>query len=154
MIVTTHMNKKNRQVIEEFRANRGVVTVTPPNGPVLLLHTRGARTGRPLLTPLIYRQHDDCYVVLASMGGWKTNPAWYYNLLAHPDVLIEVGTDTLEVRAIVTTGEERERLFALHAQAYPQFDYYQAKTKRLIPVILLQPRLAEAAPPIESAPSF
>jgi deazaflavin-dependent oxidoreductase (nitroreductase family) len=133
------MNKKNRQVIEEFRANKGIVTVTPPNGPILLLHTVGARTGRPSLTPLIYRQDGDRYIVLASMGGWKTNPAWYYNLLAHPNVMIEVGAETIEARPIVATGEERERLFALHAEAYPQFDYYQGKTKRVIPVVILQP---------------
>ena len=134
------LSKKNRQVIEEFRANDGVVIVTPPHGPVLLLHSTGAKTGRELVTPLIYRQDGDSYVVAASMGGWKTNPAWYYNLVAHPEASIEVGTRTLPVRAVVTEGAERERLFALHCEAYKQFDYYQGKTKRVIPVVVLTPR--------------
>jgi deazaflavin-dependent oxidoreductase (nitroreductase family) len=131
------VNKKNRQVIEEFRANGGVVTVTPPNGPILLLHTRGARTGREVLTPLIYRKDGGRFVVLASMGGWKRNPAWYYNLVANPEATIEVGAEVLAVRARVTSGEERERLFGLHAEAFPQFAYYQGKTTRLIPVVVL-----------------
>jgi deazaflavin-dependent oxidoreductase (nitroreductase family) len=134
------MNAKTRQVIEEFRAGGGVVTVRPPNGPILLLHTRGAKTGRALVTPLIYRRDGDDYVVLASMGGWKTNPAWYYNLVANPDAFIEVGADAFEAAASVVEGEERARLLALHAEAYPQFEYYQGKTKRRIPVILLRRR--------------
>ena len=135
------LNAKNRQVIEEFRANRGKVTVKPPNGPILLLHTKGARTGKPVVTPLIYRSEDDAYVVLASRGGWKANPAWYYNLVANPDAFIEVGPTAFAVRAEIAEGEERDRLFALHAQAYPQFDYYQGKTRRRIPVIVLRRRV-------------
>ena len=132
------MNQKNRQVIEEFRANAGTVSVTPPNGPVLLLHTKGARTGRECLTPLIYRREGDSYVVAASMGGWKTNPAWYYNLVANPEAWIEVGAESFKVAAKVAAGGERDRLFALHAQTYPQFEYYQGKTKRTIPVVVLE----------------
>ena len=134
------MGTKNQQVIDKFRANAGVVTVTPPNGPVLLLHSKGAKTGRELVTPLIYRPDGDSYVVLASMGGWKTNPAWYYNLVVHPNASIEVGTQTLNVTAVVADGAERQRLFTLHCETYPQFAYYQGKTKRQIPVIVLTPR--------------
>jgi deazaflavin-dependent oxidoreductase (nitroreductase family) len=133
------MNRKNRQVIEEFRANGGVVTVRPPHGPVLLLHTKGARTGRDCLTPLIYRPDGDRYVVAASMGGWKRNPDWYYNLLANPRAFIEVGSEAFAVTAEVALGDERDRLFALHTAAYPQFDYYQRKTKRVIPIVILTP---------------
>ena len=131
---------KNQQVIDEFRANAGVVTVTPPNGPVLLLHSKGAKTGRELVTPLIYRREGDSYVVLASMGGWKTNPAWYYNLVANNEASIEVGTQKVDVTAVVASGADRERLFALHCETYPQFAYYQGKTKRQIPVVVLTPR--------------
>jgi deazaflavin-dependent oxidoreductase (nitroreductase family) len=134
------LSQKNRQVIEEFRANGGVVTVKPPNGPILLLHTRGAKTGRPVVTPLIYRPEGDSFVVLASMGGWKTNPAWYYNLVANPEASIEVGAQTLDVTAAVAEGLERARLFELHCATYPQFAYYQSKTKRAIPVVVLTPR--------------
>jgi len=114
-----------------------VVTITPPNGPILLLHTTGAKTGRQCLTPLIYGMDGPRYVVLASMGGWKTNPAWYYNLVANPRVMIEVCAETFAATAVVAGGEERERLFALHAQAYPQFTYYQGKTRRRIPVVTI-----------------
>ena len=132
------MNAKNRQVIEEFRANGGVVNVRPPNGPVLLLHTVGAKSGRHLVTPLIYRADGDDYVVLASMGGWKMNPAWYHNLVANPEAFIEVGREQFAVTALIAEGEERDRLFALHAAEYPQCDYYQTKTSRRIPVVVLR----------------
>ena len=132
------MNAKNRQVIEEFRANGGVVNVRPPNGPILLLHTVGAKSGRHLVTPLIYRADGDDYVVLASMGGWKRNPAWYHNLIANPEAFIEVGREQIAVTAEIVEGEERDRLFALHATEYPQFDYYQTKTSRRIPVVVLR----------------
>ena len=134
------VGSKNQQVIDELRANAGVVTITPPNGPVLLLRSKGAKTGRELVTPLIYRPEGDSYVVLASMGGWKTNPAWYYNLVANPGASIEVGTQTLDVLAEVAEGAERERLFAVHCETYPQFAYYQGKTKRQIPVVVLKRR--------------
>jgi deazaflavin-dependent oxidoreductase (nitroreductase family) len=132
------LNQKNRQVIEEFRANGGVVTVTPPRGPVLLLHSRGARTGREYVTPLMYMEDGSRYVIFASMGGWRRNPDWYYNLVANPDASIEVGTEVLRVTAVVTEGEERDLLFARQAAEYPQFAYYQGKTTRKIPVIVLQ----------------
>jgi deazaflavin-dependent oxidoreductase (nitroreductase family) len=132
------MNQKNRQVIDEFRAGRGVVTVTPPRGPVLILHTRGARSGRACETPLMFTRDGGRYVILASRGGSAKNPDWYYNLLAHPDALIEVGAGSLAVTASVAVGEERERLFAMQAEVYPQFAYYQSKTRRVIPVIVLE----------------
>lgn len=141
------MNKKNRQVIEEFRANDGNVIVRPPNGPILLLHTRGARTGRPCLTPLIYRQDGERFVILASRGGWKTNPAWYYNLRAHPNAWIEVGSRLLPVTATIERGEARQELFDRHAEAYPQFAFYQGKTSRRIPVITLTPAEPHGPPP-------
>ena len=134
------MNQKNQQVIQEFRASGGVVSVTPPRGPVLLLHTKGAKTGRDCLTPLMYLQDGDRQVIFASMGGWRRNPDWYYNLLANPEASIEVGAEVFGVTAVVIQGEERDRLFARQAKAYPQFAYYQGKTTRVIPVIALQRR--------------
>ncbi len=148
------MNAKNRQVIEEFRANGGIVNVRPPNGPILLLHTLGAKSRRHLVTPLIYRSDGDDYVVLASMGGWKTNPAWYHNLVANPGAFIEVGTERVEVTAVIVQGEERDRLFVRHAEAYPQFDYYQRKTSRQIPVIVLRRRPAGSTSPCAGAPGW
>jgi deazaflavin-dependent oxidoreductase (nitroreductase family) len=134
------VNQKNRQVIEEFRANGGVVSVSPPRGPVLLLHSRGARSGRECVTPLMYSEDGERYVVLASRGGSAKNPDWYYNLIANPEVSIEVGTEVLDVTAAVTQGEERQRLFDRQAETYTQFAYYQGKTRRLIPVVVLERR--------------
>ena len=132
------LNQKNRQVIDEFRANGGVVDVMPPRGPILLLHSKGARTGRECLTPLMYLKDGDRYVVYASKGGTPGNPDWYYNLVANPRTLIEVGVDVFAVMAVVARGEVREELFARQSADYPQFAYYQGKTKRRIPVIVLE----------------
>jgi len=74
------------------------------------------------------------------MGGWKRNPAWYYNLVANRDAWIEVGNENIAVTAVASEGQARERLFAQHAAAYPQFTYYQGKTSRKIPVIVLRPK--------------
>ncbi|MGE3844460.1 MAG: nitroreductase/quinone reductase family protein [Vicinamibacterales bacterium] len=134
------MNAKNRQVIEEFRANGGVVTVTPPNGPILILHSKGAKTGRECVTPLIYLKDGAHYLVAASMGGWRRNPDWYYNLVANPNAWIEVGELSVPVTSTITQDGQRDELFARHAAAYPQFAYYQGKTVRQIPMILLTPR--------------
>lgn len=145
------MNEKNRRVIEEFRSNAGVVTVTPPQGPVLLLHTKGARSGRPCLTPLMYTRSGDAYVIIASMGGWKRNPDWYYNLVANPGAVIEVrrdgGIEELPVTARIAAGAERDVLFARQAEEYPQFAYYQGKTSRIIPVVVLERRPVTAGAP-------
>jgi deazaflavin-dependent oxidoreductase (nitroreductase family) len=145
------LNQKNRQVIEEFRANGGIVTVKPPHGPVLILHTAGAKSGHECVTPLIYREDAGRYVIAASMGGWKRNPDWYYNILARPDdVWIEVGTQVLRVEPVVAQGEERDELFRRHCETYKQFAFYQGKTSRIIPVIVLVPgeamKLSEPLP--------
>ncbi len=130
------LNQKNRQVIDEFRANGGVVNVTPPRGPILLLHSKGSRTGRECLTPLMYMNDGGRYVIFASKGGTERNPDWYHNLVANPEASIEVGVEAFEVRAAVAEGPERDEFFARQAADYPQFDYYQGKTKRRIPVIV------------------
>jgi deazaflavin-dependent oxidoreductase (nitroreductase family) len=132
------MNQKNALVIEQFRANSGVVTVVPPRGPVLLLHTWGRKTGVERITPLMYLQDADRQVIFASMGGWKRNPDWYHNLVADPNVTVEVGTDVYNAIAVQVHGEERERLYETMASQFSQFALYKKKTKRLIPVIVLQ----------------
>jgi deazaflavin-dependent oxidoreductase (nitroreductase family) len=133
-------NDWNRQVIEEFRANRGNVDGMWEGRPLLLLTTTGARSGQPHTTPAMYLRDGDRLLVFASKGGAPTNPAWYHNLLAHPDVTVEVGPETFEATATVLRGEERDRLFAKQAELYPQFGEYQAKTTRTIPVIALERR--------------
>lgn len=129
----------NQQIISEFRANGGEVPSWGSSLPLLLLHHHGARTGVERVTPLAYLNDDGRYVVFASKAGAPTNPAWYHNLRAHPDVKIEVGRDTVAVTAREVTGEQRDRLFGEQAERSPQFAEYQQKTDRLIPVVVLTP---------------
>jgi deazaflavin-dependent oxidoreductase (nitroreductase family) len=130
----------NANVIEEFHANEGRVGGMFEGMPLLLLHHTGARSGERRINPVAYARDDGRYVVFASKGGAPTNPAWYHNLLAHPDTQIEVGTDTIDVSASEASGEERERLFRAQAGRSPQFAEYERKTDRVIPVIVLTPR--------------
>ena len=125
----------NQHVIDEFRANDGVVSGRGSS--LLLLTTTGAKSGRQHTTPLAYTRDGDRYIILASKGGAPTNPAWYHNLVAHPEVTVEVGGETFQSRASVAEGAERERLFNQMAAKMPGFADYQRNTTRQIPVILL-----------------
>ena len=133
----TNRNDRNRTIIEEFRSNRGLVGGNFEGRPVLLLSTTGAKTGLPRLNPLMYMADGHRWLVFASKGGNPKNPDWYHNLVAHPAVTVEVGTETVEARAEVITGDERDRLYAKQAGLYPQFGEYQRRTSRIIPVIAL-----------------
>jgi deazaflavin-dependent oxidoreductase (nitroreductase family) len=129
----------NSKIIEEFRANAGKVGGPFVNTPLLLLHHSGARTGTVRVNPVAYQElPGGGFAVFASKGGAPTNPAWYHNLLANPDVTLEVGTEKFPARATVATGQERERLFAAQAALMPGFADYQRKTERTIPVVLLE----------------
>jgi deazaflavin-dependent oxidoreductase (nitroreductase family) len=128
----------NRKVIEEFRANGGRVGGPFEGAPLLLLTTTGAKSGRAYTTPVMYLPDGERMVVFASKGGAPTNPAWFHNLVANPDATVELGDDEFPVRAIVTSGEERERLFSRQAELYTQFADYAHKTAREIPVVALQ----------------
>ena len=130
----------NAQIIDEFRANRGRVGGMFKDTPLLLLHHMGARSGEARVNPVAYFRDGDRYIVYASKAGAPTNPAWYHNLKAHPEVRIEVGEDALDVVATEAEGEERERLFAAQVERSPQFGEYQRKTERMIPVMILTPR--------------
>ncbi|HEY4428265.1 MAG TPA: nitroreductase family deazaflavin-dependent oxidoreductase [Solirubrobacteraceae bacterium] len=127
----------NAEIIEEFRANEGRVGGMFDDLPLLLLHHTGAKSGTHRVNPLAYQADDGRYVVFASKGGAPTNPDWYHNLKANPNVTIEVGTNTIEVVASEATGEERERLFRTQAERVPQFAEYEEQTSRVIPVIVL-----------------
>jgi len=132
------MNDWNSQLIKEFRANAGKVGGQFEGAPLLLLTTTGARSGQRRTTPVMYLPDDDRLVIFATKGGAPTNPAWYHNLLAHPQATVEVGTETFDVKAVVITGEERDRLYAKQAKLYPGFADYEARTTRQIPVIALE----------------
>jgi deazaflavin-dependent oxidoreductase (nitroreductase family) len=131
------MTEFNRKIMEEFHANGGKVGGQFAGAPMLLLTTTGAKTGRSFTTPLVYSKDGDRFVIIASKAGAPTNPAWYHNLLAHPTVTVEIGTDSFQVKATPAKGDERERLFNQQAKAMPAFDEYRKKTTRQIPVIIL-----------------
>ena len=107
---------------------------------ILLLSTKGSSTGKERTMPLIHRQDDGRWVVVASKGGAPDHPAWYKNLQAHPDAVIQVKGDVLPVRARTAEGEERGRLWQLMTEVWPAYDDYQKRTDREIPVVVLERR--------------
>jgi deazaflavin-dependent oxidoreductase (nitroreductase family) len=133
------MPDRNNKIIEEFRANEGKLGGPFEGAPLLLLHTVGARTGQPRVNPVMYRPVPGGYAVFASKAGAPAHPDWYHNLLAHPDVEAEIGTKTVRLRARVTEGAERDRIWAAHKTDNPGFADYEKKTTRQIPVIILEP---------------
>ena len=137
--MSTSPNDFTAQIIEEFRANEGRVGGMFEGSTLLLLHHLGAKTGTERINPLAYDRDGDRYVIFASKGGAPTNPGWYHNLKANPNVAIEVGRDTIDVVAAEATGEERNRVFRRQTERSPAFAGYQAKTNRVIPVIVLTP---------------
>ena len=107
---------------------------------ILLLTTRGRRTGEVRTTPLIHRTDGDRWIIVASKGGYPEHPGWFQNLRADPDVTIEVRDEEIPVRASVADGEERERLWRLMTEVWPAYDEYQQHTSREIPVVVLTRR--------------
>ncbi len=128
---------RNQRVIEEFRHNGGVVGGPFAGKPILLLHTVGAKTGLPRVNPLMFAQDGDRLVVVASKGGAPTNPGWYYNVLAHPQLTVEVGSEKFLVKATVAEEPERSRLYKKMIEVMAAFADYQQKTRRIIPAIVL-----------------
>ena len=134
------MNDWNAKIIEEFRANDGKVGGDLAGMQLLLLHHTGAKSGRERVNPLAFQRLGDSVAVFASKGGASTNPDWYHNLLAHPDVTLEFGTGTQRARARIAAGEERERIWNAQKALYPNFAEYERTTRgREIPVVVLDP---------------
>jgi deazaflavin-dependent oxidoreductase (nitroreductase family) len=128
----------NRGIIEQFRANGGDVPGWERQ-PLLLLHHRGARTGTWRVNPLARQDRPNGWAVFASKGGAPTNPDWYHNLVANPEARVEVGSATYDVRARVATGDERGRIWEEQKRRNPAFAEYERRTRREIPVIVLEP---------------
>jgi deazaflavin-dependent oxidoreductase (nitroreductase family) len=129
----------NEAVIDDFRAHHGQITRGPFTGrSLLLLTTRGAKSGRERTSPLAYSRDGDRYVVIASKGGAPTNPDWYRNLRADPRVSVEVGLERFDANASVAKGDERRRLYDAHATRMPAFRQYQQRASREIPVVVLE----------------
>jgi deazaflavin-dependent oxidoreductase (nitroreductase family) len=129
----------NQPIIDEFRANSGKVGGRFEGKTLLILHTVGAKTGLERINPTAYVPDGDRLVIIASKGGAPTNPHWYYNILAHPQVTMEVGTEKFQAQAEIAQEPERTRLFNLMVGMMPGFADYQQKTTRVIPVIILTP---------------
>jgi deazaflavin-dependent oxidoreductase (nitroreductase family) len=134
------MSDWNLKVIEEFRANDGLVGGNFEGAPMLLLHSRGAKSGQERVNPMMYQAVGDGFAVFASKNGADTNPDWYHNLRAHPEASVEVGPDTVEVTARVLDDEEREPIWQEQKSRYPGFADYEQQTKRVIPVVMLERR--------------
>jgi deazaflavin-dependent oxidoreductase (nitroreductase family) len=139
--VSNDYNDFNRNLIADLRANGGKASGGPfQGGQVLILTTKGAKSGEPREHPLAYSQDEGLHVIVASKGGSPTHPAWFHNLKKHPIVTVEVAGETFKAKAnVVEDDEEYERLYAQHAAIMPGFNEYRQKTSRKIPVIVLEP---------------
>jgi deazaflavin-dependent oxidoreductase (nitroreductase family) len=127
-----------------YRLTRGRMGGGLPGWPqpriVLLDHT-GAKTGKKRTSPLMYHKYGDAIVVSGTKGGQPTHPAWFHNVMAHPDTTIQIGSEVREVRARLATDEERARLWSEMVSVYPGYDFYERNARgRKIPVVILDPR--------------
>jgi len=131
------MSDFNKKIIKEFRANKGVVGGMFEGMSLLLVHTTGAKSGQLRINPTAYIKDGDNLIIAASKGGADSHPDWYHNLVANPQVIVEVGSETISAMAEVTAEPERSELFMKVAGKYPMFAVYEKKTDRKIPVIKL-----------------
>jgi len=128
----------NQSVIDEFRANDGVCGGPFEGAPMVLVTMTGAKSGRELCSPLVYSTNGDDPIVIASKGGAPIHPNWYHNLVANPGCTVEIGTDKFEATAVLTSGDERKRLFDAQAEQMPRFAEYETNAApREIPVFRL-----------------
>ena len=127
----------NQTIIDEFRANGGKVGGGFAGAPMVIITTKGAKSGQTRVNPLVCLPKDGTLYVFASKGGAPTNPDWYYNLVAHPEVTVEYGDDTYTATASEVSGAERDHLYAEQVTRFPAFGDYEKQTTRKIPVIAL-----------------
>ena len=130
-------DEMNRSVIDEFRATGGKAGGVFEGKPLVLVHHVGAKSGSERIAPLVPLLDDGRIFIFASKGGADTNPDWYHNLVAHPDVVVELGTDTFRATARTLEGTERDEVYAKQVAVEPQFGDYQRNTTRIIPVVEL-----------------
>ena len=132
-------NDRNKQIIDEFRANDGKVGGRFEGRTLLLLHTKGAKSQQERINPVACIKDGERLAVIASKGGADTHPDWYYNVVANPLVSVEVGAEKFQARASVAEEPERTRLYDKMVEIMPGFGDYRLKTTRVIPVIVLTP---------------
>ena len=133
------VNNWNKKVIEEFRANEGRVGGNFEGKTLLLLHTKGAKSQQERINPVACIKDGDRLAVIASKGGAPTHPDWYFNIVANPQVTVEVGVENFQALASVAEEPERTRLYNQMVEVMPGFDDYRRNTTRVIPVIVLTP---------------
>lgn len=133
----SELNERNKRIIDEFRANEGRVGGPFEGKDLLLLHTLGAKSQQERINPVACIKDGERFAVIASKGGAPTNPDWYYNVVANPQVTVEVGTEKFQAKATVVEEPERSRLYEQMVAVMPGFDEYRRKTTRVIPVIVL-----------------
>jgi deazaflavin-dependent oxidoreductase (nitroreductase family) len=127
----------NNGIIAEFRANEGRLGGQFEGGPILLLHTTGAKSGADRVSPMMFLDHEGHLYVFASKAGADSHPDWYRNLSANPDVRVELGTEIFDAVAAPVESSERDRIYAIQVERAPGFGEYQEKTSRVIPVVEL-----------------
>ncbi len=131
------MSDFNKEIIQEFRANEGTVGGIFEGMSLLLVHTTGAKSGQLRINPTVYIKDEDNLIIAASKAGADTHPDWYYNLVANPQVIVEVGIETFSALADVPSEPERSSLYEKLASKYPMFKEYETKTSRVIPIVKL-----------------
>ena len=131
----------NQKVIQEFRENQGKVGGFFENMDLLLLHTAGARSGKVRVNPVVCINDGERYVIAASKGGADNHPDWYYNLRANPDIMVEVGSKKFPALVEIAQEPERSRLFDKLKNTFPGFAEYEKNTKRVIPIVIINPRI-------------
>ena len=137
--MTSDYEAFTKMLIDDMRAHGDEVTIGPMAGrPLMLLTTKGAKTGKDRVAIVTYTRDGGRYVIAGSKSGAPSNPAWYHNLIANPEVTVEAGGETFRARATVTSGEERDRLWEQHAEQRPEFREYPKITNRVIPMMVLE----------------
>jgi len=142
--VDTDRTLLNAEHVKRYRETNGAVGYIWNGVPTLLLTTTGNKSGQPRTTPLIYAADNDCYVVVASKGGSSADPNWYRNICKTPEVLIQVKDRVMHATAVTVEGRERDRLWTLVTDQWPNYDLYAARTARVIPVVRLAPHTSRA----------
>lgn len=125
--------------VQAYRDSGGEVGYLWNGAPSLLLTTTGRKSGEPRTSPLIFARDGDDYLIVASVGGMPKHPAWYLNLQANPAATIEVKTETIAVTARTASDDEKPRLWGIVNEVWPNYDTYQTRTERVIPVVVLTP---------------
>jgi deazaflavin-dependent oxidoreductase (nitroreductase family) len=129
-----------RDQVERIESSGGTKGLTMSGAPCVVLWTRGRRSGAVRKAPLIRVEHEGTYAAVASLGGAPKHPVWYLNLTADPEVTVQDGTEVRDYLAREVTGDEKAQWWARATEVWPSYDQYQAKTDRIIPVVLLEPR--------------